>query len=458
MDLMAVKFRSDALDIKGADRWFVTDGLAAVGPVRLDLLARGVAAGRVPLDSFVRHEGWKVWRPLTDFTEYVDDGAAAPHTEAGPTTRVPLSALTFMEEERSVDDRATVELGSGEDGELELKSFASTGEVPTLGSRGLSAPGDASHGAADVPTQGSRDLLGADRPTLASYLDDDEETKVPEKRKSVAPSPSAPRARSVPPPPPVGPPQRRTLPPPSIPPPRPRTIPPGAGSPAPATAAPVTAAPVTKGSVPPPAALPRVSGVVTPGGRSSQPPQSSALVGARAEGTDDVQGSRAGWGYAQPFESGEILPEDDLAGAADLSDALLLLLGAAVRRCHAEVALLHRLADEGATVACAHGPGTLDLLGTRTRLLDPAVVAAAGGHIVVAEPVAGNAGEATMARLRKSGLDPEGAAMFPLRPRNRLLGFLELGRRSRFTLRELSRVEELVAAFSERAAESGWTP
>src|SRR4051794_30605682 len=49
-----------------SDRWYVTNGTHAVGPVNLDLLARGIEAGKIPLGSFVRHEGWKVWRPLVE--------------------------------------------------------------------------------------------------------------------------------------------------------------------------------------------------------------------------------------------------------------------------------------------------------------------------------------------------------------------------------------------------------
>ncbi|HMQ23421.1 MAG TPA: hypothetical protein PKE00_13075, partial [Planctomycetota bacterium] len=41
---------------------------------------------------------------------------------------------------------------------------------------------------------------------------------------------------------------------------------------------------------------------------------------------------------------------------------------------------------------------------------------------------------------------------------DRLLGFLEIGKKARFTMRELARVEELVAAFSRKAAERGWGP
>src|SRR5512135_809172 len=82
---MSVKMKSGALDTKASDRWYVTDGANSVGPVKLDLLTRGVEAGRVPLDSFVRHEAWKVWRPLTDFTDFVEGPSNGP-TSAGPVT------------------------------------------------------------------------------------------------------------------------------------------------------------------------------------------------------------------------------------------------------------------------------------------------------------------------------------------------------------------------------------
>ena len=168
--------------------------------------------------------------------------------------------------------------------------------------------------------------------------------------------------------------------------------------------------------------------------------------------TDDIVG------LARPADSVDRLPEDDLAGANDLSEALLLLLGAAVKRAHADAAMLHRMAHDGATVQCAHGPKMVDVLGMRTRLLDAAIVAAAGGHIVVAEPAPGPAGDATLNRLKKLGVDPEAALMFPLRPRGRLLGLLELGKDTRFTPREVAAVDALVVAFVARAESAGWTP
>ena len=94
---------------------------------------------------------------------------------------------------------------------------------------------------------------------------------------------------------------------------------------------------------------------------------------------------------------------------------------------------------------------------TRVRLLDPALVAAAGGNVVVAEPAPGPAGDALVARLRKLGLDAEGAAMLPIRPRSRLLGFVEIGKAQRFSFRELAIAEELVVMFVTRAEQAGWS-
>jgi hypothetical protein len=66
--MQTVKMTTDMVDLarRAADRWYVSVGHAAVGPVNLDLLARGVEAGKVPPGAFVRHEQWKVWIPLSE--------------------------------------------------------------------------------------------------------------------------------------------------------------------------------------------------------------------------------------------------------------------------------------------------------------------------------------------------------------------------------------------------------
>jgi hypothetical protein len=56
------------------DRWFVTNGVGAVGPVSFELLLRGVALGRIPRGSVVRHESWQVWRRLEEIGALTANG------------------------------------------------------------------------------------------------------------------------------------------------------------------------------------------------------------------------------------------------------------------------------------------------------------------------------------------------------------------------------------------------
>lgn len=53
------------------DRWFVTNGVVATGPIGFNLLSRGIAHGRVSLTAFVRHASWRVWRRLKEL-EHLD--------------------------------------------------------------------------------------------------------------------------------------------------------------------------------------------------------------------------------------------------------------------------------------------------------------------------------------------------------------------------------------------------
>jgi hypothetical protein len=255
-----VKLITDVLDVArtGTDRWYVTNGATAVGPVNLELLARGVEAGKVPISSFVRHEAWKVWRPLCEIAEITTE-------EGGPAYDV---------------GRISYELG-------------------------------------------------------------------------------------------------------------------------------------------------RVS--IEPG-----------LVS-----TEDVFAATR---TAAPGESAPSLPSNAPAEATDRRDALLLLLAAAVSRGHAEVAMIHEVADDGAVAVCAHGPQVFEALGLRTRLLDPALIAAAAGAVVISEPSPGPAGQAIVERLSRLGAPVESAVMLPIRPHGRLFGTIELGRRSAFRSRDVVGLEALVEA------------
>lgn len=56
------------------DRWFVTNGVVAIGPVSFELLLRSVAERRIPRGSFVRHDTWQVWRRLEEIGALSSDG------------------------------------------------------------------------------------------------------------------------------------------------------------------------------------------------------------------------------------------------------------------------------------------------------------------------------------------------------------------------------------------------
>src|SRR3954462_1374843 len=62
----SMRSSDDPRDGGTPDRWFVTNGLVAVGPVSYELVLRGVAYGRIPAGSFMRHESWQVWRRLDE--------------------------------------------------------------------------------------------------------------------------------------------------------------------------------------------------------------------------------------------------------------------------------------------------------------------------------------------------------------------------------------------------------
>ncbi|HEX4473553.1 MAG TPA: GYF domain-containing protein [Polyangiaceae bacterium] len=81
-----------------ADQWFVTNGVVAVGPVDFERLARGVAHGRIPTASFVRHQSWKVWRELREI------GGLSAIDRLETVER--LAGVSVVAEERAADPRS----------------------------------------------------------------------------------------------------------------------------------------------------------------------------------------------------------------------------------------------------------------------------------------------------------------------------------------------------------------
>jgi hypothetical protein len=239
----------------GPDRWYVKSGEDSVGPIKLDLLARGVAAGMVPSDALVRHEGWQVWCPVSDLA---DVAPSQPRADAAAGSTFPI-------------------------------------ESPTL--------------------------------SLQSPISTDDILEIP-----------------------------------------------------------------------------------------------------------------------RPSTSKDFLPTDAIDGAATWKDALNLLMTAAVTRSRADAALVHEVNGEQAVVVCAHGPAATTVLGTQTPLFDAALVAAAAGAIVIAEPTPGPAGLSILDRMARVAGPLDGAVMLPIRPRSRLAAVLELGRLAPFRPAEIAALEALTQA------------
>jgi len=99
-----------------SDRWFVTNGVVAVGPVTFELVLRGLAYGRISTSAFVRHESWQVWRRLEELQALstgrrrktvedlasasagVDMRARGPFSQPPPPSERELSSRTNGEE------------------------------------------------------------------------------------------------------------------------------------------------------------------------------------------------------------------------------------------------------------------------------------------------------------------------------------------------------------------------
>lgn len=477
---MAVRLKADGLEGQKIDKWYVTDGLHAIGPVRLDLLAKGIELGRVPLDTFVRNESWKVWRPITDFTEgEASAGADSVLRPFEDDDDLDDGRPTMTPEEPASMDLAPAERAMGAPGTLPSDEVATLTGPPASEEPFVAEPSVEVLHESELITlsHDSKDLLGSDRLTLASYIDD-EETNIATTRPFGPPividapvAPPRPSTKAPPPPSAVvrvqresGPPPVAIAPPASSPPPGgsasafPRRAP--TASPAP-SASPRTPRPI---SVPPrPLSVPPIHDAASSALRAGPTSSQSQPPGAvRPETPSPVSSDGPRSSAPAPVAGGELsvpgwTPEMELTAAKDLSEGLLLLLHAVVQRTPADLALVHKMSDEGATVVCAHGPNAPDLLGTRVRLLDPAIVAAAGGSLVIAEPAPGPAGDATLQRLAKLGRQVEGAVMIPLRPRGRLMGILEMGKAERFHLRSIIRAEDLARAFVAKAESSSWS-
>lgn len=158
-----------------------------------------------------------------------------------------------------------------------------------------------------------------------------------------------------------------------------------------------------------------------------------------------------------PTEAADETSEDAFARAADLPEALLILMAAAVKACDAEAALVHGALPSGSTVVCSHGPRMFEVLGDKLPAFDPVLGAAKKGFTVLAEPAPGGCGLGIKMRLSRLGERIQAAFMVPLLVDGRLLAFIEVGRARPFRAHDAAEVEKLVDALVARIERSSWS-
>lgn len=92
---------SASKSVSHADEWYVSNGEdRVVGPVSLELLAKGVGAQRVPLDALVRRSDWNGWKPVGEVPELrcgEDSGVHKSHANVSREIAAIAEAATIGE-------------------------------------------------------------------------------------------------------------------------------------------------------------------------------------------------------------------------------------------------------------------------------------------------------------------------------------------------------------------------
>ncbi len=365
-----VRLRADILraDRATADRWYVTNGATAVGPVALELVERGIEAGKIPVESYIRHEMWKIWRPLSELCITTEPKPPIDPLGTPLPMAMPSEPATFDPRETTMKPAMTPPPVAVVVAPLEPLMLTVPEALPSVPAPSSQA---ARISVAAAPNEtDAEELAEPVSTTIPPILSLDVVEVDPEDVLEDGPAtPQLVRQKGVPP-------------------------------------APVSVEDIT---------LP------------ARPPKT----------TDKVTG-------------------DPLSGADQLKDALLLLSGVILREVGCDGVMVHRVDDDGAVAVVAHGPRMFDVIGLRTRLLDPALVAAASGMLVVAEPSPGAAGKAILERLLVLGVGGAGAVMLPIRPRGRLFGTVEMGQAGAFTGAAIAKAEGFIRVVTAKMEEAGW--
>jgi GAF domain-containing protein len=62
-----------------AEDWFVSDGEGVIGPISMELVARGVASEKVPLGAYVRRADWTDWQRVGDVAQLHEGETSGLH-------------------------------------------------------------------------------------------------------------------------------------------------------------------------------------------------------------------------------------------------------------------------------------------------------------------------------------------------------------------------------------------
>jgi hypothetical protein len=178
---------STLIGANAIDRWYVTDGATSVGPVGLELLGRGIEAGKVPLDGFVRHESWSRWRRMSDL------GEADPVFDIRKTIRMGSAVpLVYMPVKEEADGEA-----ASPKAPVAPSSQPNAPVAPSSQPKAPAAPSSQPKAASGAPPSVPRPSPSAPKPASIT-------PPPPQVTASRPPPPVGATSRPPPPPPPVG--------------------------------------------------------------------------------------------------------------------------------------------------------------------------------------------------------------------------------------------------------------
>lgn len=127
--MTSVDSLANLVDPSAPDEWYVTDGATSIGPVTRELLVRGIDAGRVPSDAFVRHASWDVWRTTADLKAQEPKFDPRRSFRVLPAVKVPRPARP-IEPREQLDSADIIQIVEAEPASATRASFDSAMDLP----------------------------------------------------------------------------------------------------------------------------------------------------------------------------------------------------------------------------------------------------------------------------------------------------------------------------------------